>query len=80
MTESATATWVATQTTPGVYRYTITLTDTGTTSINIFWFAWDNEPDQEFMNQPPTDISGPDGSRITITTHVYNAGIGYGIE
>jgi len=59
--EAATATMTPRQTSPGVFHYTISLTDTGTSPIHTFWFAWDDVPDQDFMSQPPTNIGSPAG-------------------
>lgn len=79
-TENATATMSGLQTGPGVFQYTITLTDTGTTAIGTFWFAWDDVPDQDFMNQQPSNAGSPAGWNFSITQHAYTGGIGYGIE
>lgn len=80
MTENATATLASTQISPGVFQYTVTLTDTGTTPISTFWFAWDDVPDQDFMSQIPSNVTGPAGWFDIVTTHVYPGGTGYGIE
>jgi hypothetical protein len=42
-----------------VYNYDITLTDTGTTPIGTFWFAW--TPGQNFLPTVPTAESSPTG-------------------
>lgn len=41
----------------GVFDYTITLHDTGTTNIGTFWFAW--TPLQDYMGATPTSIISP---------------------
>jgi hypothetical protein len=80
-TESASATLTPLQTGPGVFQYTINLTDTGNTTVGTFWFAWDDVPDQDFMSVQPTNIGSPTGWAPTVTTHLYpGGGTGYGIE
>ncbi len=78
--EAATATMTPQQNTPGIFHYTISLTDTGTSPIHTFWFAWDDVPDQDFMSQLPTNIGSPAGWTNIVTTHLYTGGTGYGIE
>ena len=46
-------------TTAGVYDYTLTLNNTGTTTIGTFWFAW--VPGAGFLPDTPTSVSSPAG-------------------
>jgi hypothetical protein len=78
--ENATATLSPLQISPGVFQYTIALTDTGNTAVHTFWFAWDDVPDQDFMSRQPTSVGSPTGWTDTVTTHLYPGGTGYGIE
>jgi hypothetical protein len=41
----------------GVYHYTITLHNTGTTTIGSLWFSW--IPGENFMTAVPTSITSP---------------------
>jgi hypothetical protein len=75
---SATATIVGTPNGLGAYTYTVTLNDTGTTTIGTFWFAW--IPGQEYMNQDPSSIGSPTGWSAQVTTRSYAGGTGYAIE
>jgi hypothetical protein len=77
--EAASATMTSLETSPGLFHYTISLTDTGNTPVHTFWFAWDDVPDQDFMSQSPTNIGSPSGWTPTVTSHVYSDGTGYGI-
>ena len=79
-TESATATVTGVSSGPGVFQYTVSLTNTGTAPIGIFWFAWDDLPDQDFMNAQPAVTGSPGGWVVLTSTHTYPGGIGYGIE
>ena len=56
----------------GVYNYTISLNNTGTSSLETFWFSW--VPGANFMPSPPSNISQPAGWGNTITS-----GPGYAI-
>lgn len=58
---SATATYtsVADPTTPGVYDYSLTLNNTGTTTVGTFWFSW--VPGGDFLNPVPTNVTQPAG-------------------
>ncbi len=58
---SATATYttVVDPNTPGVYDYSLTLNNTGTTTIGTFWFAW--VPGGDFLNPAPTNVAQPAG-------------------
>ena len=80
-TEAAAATLTPLQLNPGLFQYTIDLTDTGNTTVGTFWFAWDDVPDQDFMSVQPTNVGVPSGWTDTVTTHLYpGGGTGYGIE
>ena len=58
---SATATFSATAdpSGAGVYDYSMTLNNTGTTTIGTFWFAW--VPGAGFLPDPATNVSSPAG-------------------
>ena len=56
---SASATLTDTQPTPGVWNYSMTLNNTGTTSVGTFWFAW--VPGAGFLTTMPSSISSPAG-------------------
>ena len=56
---NATYTSVANANTPGVYDYSLTLNNTGTTTIGTFWFAW--VPGGDFLNPVPSAASQPAG-------------------
>ena len=61
---SATATYTDTLVSPGVYDYSITLNDTGTTTMGTFWFSW--IPGTGFLSATPTDITSPTGWTETL--------------
>lgn len=64
----------------GVYNYTLTLDNTGTSPVETFWFAW-NTYDYDFMTANPTSIVTPSGWSDTVTTYYdYYYGYDYGIE
>lgn len=63
---------------PGSFQYTVTLTNNGTAPIGIFWFAWDDVNDQDFMTQNPTITGVPSNWVARTTTHFY-PGVGSGI-
>lgn len=56
---SATATVSPSLVSPGVYDYSITLNNTGTTTIGTFWFGW--VPGAGFLSATPTNIDSPTG-------------------
>ncbi len=56
---SATATLTDTPTSSGAYNYTLNLTNTGTTTIGTFWFAW--IPGAGFLPTVPSSVSSPAG-------------------
>jgi hypothetical protein len=58
------------------FDYTISLTNTGTTTIGTFWFAW--VPGQDFMQTSPTNIGQPSGWQNLITHD--GAGDGFAIQ
>lgn len=65
MSELATETLVAQKIKTGDYRYTITLKDTGTTTIGTFWFSW--VPGEDFMPVRPLSVTDPKGWTDNIT-------------
>ncbi len=78
MSETASASFVATPNGGNTFLYTITLVNTGAVAIGSFWFAWDDLPDQNFMSTLPVSITAPSGW-ISVVTH-NGATDGYGIE
>jgi len=66
----ATATYTDSQVSPGVYDYSLTLNNTGTTTIGTFWFSW--IPGAGFLSATPTDITSPTGW-TEITTNANKA-------
>ena len=69
LSESASAqlTLVSTTGTPAspVFHYDITLTNTGTTPLGTFWFAW--QPEQDFLPSAPSSESSPTGWGAALT-------------
>jgi hypothetical protein len=72
----ATATYTDTRLSNGEYQYNLMLTNTGTTTIGTYWFAW--VPGAGFLSAKPTDVMSPAGwtekltakdSAIQWTTH-----------
>src|ERR1700678_1804042 len=51
--------------TGGTFAYTITLENTGATTIGTFWNAW--VPGEDFMAVSPTNIISPTGWTANIT-------------
>jgi hypothetical protein len=78
MSELATESLVAQKIATGDYKYTITLKDTGTTTIGTFWFSWIASPFEDFMPVKPLSVALPAGWTDNIT----NTGStdGYAIE
>jgi len=62
---SATATYTDSLVSPGVYNYSITLDNTGTTTIGTFWFGW--VPGAGFLSATPTSVISPTGWTDTVT-------------
>lgn len=56
---SASSTITQQQLGPGDYRYTLTLTDTGSTPISTFWFGW--IPAYDLLPHAPTNFASPTG-------------------
>ena len=67
MSETASATIVATPIAGDEFQYTITLNDTGTTTIGTVWFAWDDLPDQNFLKTAPSTVGSPTGWKSLVT-------------
>jgi hypothetical protein len=64
---SATATITPSQIDSTTYHYEITLTNTGTTAIGTFWFAW--VPGSGFMTVPPTNVMAPSNWTASLTNN-----------
>lgn len=64
-TLSATATISDLQVSPGVYDYSLTLNDTGTTTIGTCWFSW--VPGAGFLSAAPSDVMSPSGWTDKVT-------------
>jgi hypothetical protein len=62
---SATASYTYDQVSPGVYDYSLTLNNTGTTTIGTFWFSW--IPGAGFLSVAPSSVNSPAGWTDTIT-------------
>jgi hypothetical protein len=77
MSETASATMTTTPLSGGEFQYTITLTNTSTTStIGTFWFAWDDQPDTNFLITQPTNVTAPTGWTDHITHNTPSDGFG----
>ena len=74
--EAASATFTSTQLSATSWQYDLTLSDTGTTNLGTFWFAW--VPGKDFMATAPSGIVDPSGWSA-ITTHG-SAADGYAIQ
>ena len=62
------------------YDYTITLTNTAASTVNVgtFWFAW--VPGEDFLKTPPISVTTPTGW-VAAITHVPNVDTnGYAIQ
>src|ERR1700741_4854562 len=54
----------------GVYDYTLTLKNGGTSSpLQTFWFAWDATYNYDFMTANPSSILSPSGWSGTVTAY-----------
>jgi hypothetical protein len=62
---SATATYTYDEVSPGVYDYSFTLDNTGTTTIGTFWFSW--VPGAGFLSAAPSSVNSPVGWTDTVT-------------
>jgi hypothetical protein len=65
MAETASATITATQLAPAEWQYSVTLDDTGSTTVGTFWFAW--VPGKDFLDTQPTNITSPSGWQEVVT-------------
>jgi hypothetical protein len=61
---AATATYSYTEPSAGVFDYSLTLHDTGSTTIGTFWFSW--VPGTGFLSAVPTDLTSPTGWTETL--------------
>ena len=70
---SATATYTsAADATPGLYDYSLTLNNTGTTTIGTLWFAW--VPGGDFLSPSPTNVTAPAGWTDGLFNNATNTG------
>jgi len=76
MSEAASATITSLLAANGVYQYTATLTDTGSTQIGTFWLAW--VPGEDLLDSSPTNIVAPAGWTAVVTNS--SATDGYAIQ
>src|SRR5438046_212869 len=59
---TASASYTGNQISPGVYEYSITLQNTGTTNIGTFWFGWVVFPPiYDLLPHIPQSVSSPAG-------------------
>ena len=58
------------------FRYTLTLDNTGTTTVGTFWYGW--IPGEDFMPVRPTNILSPTGWTAQVTND--GAGDGFAIQ
>jgi Hint domain len=65
MAEAASGSVAVSQTGSSQWQYTITLNDTGSTTIGTLWFAW--VPGQDFLATSPDTISAPAGWTAIVT-------------
>jgi hypothetical protein len=72
MAELAKESLVADKTATGDWMYTITLKDTGTTTVGTFWYSW--IPGADFMPVAPLSVARPAGWTDTITNMGSNDG------
>jgi PEP-CTERM motif-containing protein len=75
--ESATAT-ITTSQTSAPFNYTISLHNTGTTTIGSFWYAW-NATGYNFLATHPLSVTAPAGWSANVT-NLGSGFDGYGIE
>lgn len=65
----------------GVYDYTLTLNNTGSSPLQTFWFAWDANYNYDFMTAYPTSIGAPSGWTGSVSEYYdYYYGYNYGVE
>jgi hypothetical protein len=62
---SATATYTDISLGHGEYQYSITLSNTGSTPIGVYWLSW--IPGAGFLSKTPTDVMSPSGWTDTLT-------------
>ena len=56
---TATASYTDTQLGPDEFQYNITLNNTGSSPIGVYWFSW--IPGAGFLSAKPTDVMSPSG-------------------
>jgi hypothetical protein len=64
---TATASYTDTLVSPGEFQYNITLNNTGTTPIGVFWFSW--VPGAGFLSATPTNVMSPSGWTDSLTNN-----------
>jgi hypothetical protein len=73
LSASATYTEVPDSGAQGVYDYSLTLDNTGTTTIGTFWFGW--TPGGNFLSPKPTNVTLPAGWTDTIVSNALGSSI-----
>ena len=58
--------------TPALYDYSLTLNNTGTTTVGTFWFGW--VPGGDFLNPLPTSVLAPAGWTDGLFTNASDTG------
>jgi hypothetical protein len=64
---TATATYTDTLLASGEYQYNITLNNTGSSPIGVYWFSW--VPGAGFLSTKPDDLMSPSGWTPTLTNN-----------
>ena len=64
---TATASYTDTLVSPGEYQYNITLNNTGTTPIGVYWFS--RVPGAGFLSAMPTNVMSPSGWTDQLTNN-----------
>jgi len=64
---SATATYTDTMLSPGEFQYDITLNNTGSSPIGVYWFSW--VPGAGFLSAKPTNVVSPSGWTDTLSNN-----------
>jgi hypothetical protein len=64
---TGTASYTDTLLSPGEYQYNITLNNTGSVPIGVYWFSW--VPGAGFLSTTPTNVMSPSGWTDQLTNN-----------